>query len=270
MFDRFDRPITYLRISVTDKCNLRCRYCVPPEGVPKRRHQDFISFEQIAAVTGAAVRLGVSKVRLTGGEPLVKRGIVELVRMLAGIEGLSHLAMTSNGTLLPRFAPALREAGLDSLNISLDTLDPERYRFLTRGGCIDDALAGIEAARDAGFPVKVNMVVLEDTRSAEIESMRAFCEARGMRLQLINHFELGREKTDSDGRTPYGFDRPPSCARCNRIRLMADGMLKPCLHSDLEVALDFSRLEQSLREAVLAKPERGGTCRNRAMSQIGG
>ena len=265
MFDRFNRPITYLRISVTDKCNLRCRYCMPPEGVPPRRHDDLMSFEQMTAVAGASVHLGVSKIRLTGGEPLVKRGIVDLVRMLAGIEGLEHLAMTTNGTLLSTFAQPLREAGLDSLNISLDTLDAERYRFLTRVGRIEDALAGLDAARREGFPVKVNMVVLKDTRSEEVDGMRQFCAERGLRLQLINHFDLGSEKSDS-----YGFDRPPSCARCNRIRLMADGKLKPCLHSDLEVKLDFSRLEECLREAAFSKPERGGACRNRAMSQIGG
>ncbi len=265
MFDRFDRPITYLRISVTDKCNLRCRYCMPPEGVAPRRHEDLISFEQMTEVARAAVRLGVTKIRLTGGEPLVRRGIADLARMLADIEGLEHLAMTTNGTLVAKFARPLREAGLDSLNISLDTLEAEKYRSLTRGGRFEDALAGIEAARQEGFPVKINMVVLEDTRPEEIEGMRRFCVERGLQLQLINHYELGREKTDS-----YGFDRPPSCARCNRIRLMADGMLKPCLHSDLEVKLDFSRLEDSLRQAVFSKPERGGTCRNRAMSQIGG
>jgi len=265
MFDRFDRPITYLRISVTDKCNLRCRYCMPPEGVPPRRHQDFLSFEQMTLVARAAVRLGVRKIRLTGGEPLVKRGIVELVRMLADVEALDHLAMTTNGTLLSALARPLREAGLDSLNVSLDTLDSERYRFLTRGGKVEEALAGIEAAQREGFPVKINMVVLEDTVQQEIAGMRRFCVEHGMRLQLINHYYLGREKNDS-----YMFDRPPPCERCNRIRLMADGMLKPCLHSDREVPLDFSRLEQSLREAALAKPRRGGTCSNRAMSQIGG
>jgi len=265
MFDRFDRPISYLRISITDKCNLRCRYCMPPEGVPLRHHRDLLTFEQITAVAGAAVRLGVTKVRLTGGEPLVRRGIEELVRMLARTEGLEHLAMTTNGTLLSRFARPLREAGLQTLNVSLDTLDGDRYRFLTRGGRIEEALAGIEAARAQGFPLKINMVVLDDTRAEEIDGMRQFCAQRGVLLQLINHYDLDREKRDS-----YGFDRPPSCARCNRIRLMADGMLKPCLHSDTEVRLDFSRLEDSLREAVLAKPERGGTCSNRAMSQIGG
>jgi len=265
MFDRFDRPITYLRISVTDKCNLRCRYCMPPEGVPVRRHGDFLSLEQVTEVARAAVRLGVMKIRLTGGEPLVKRGIVELVQMLAGISGLQHLGMTTNGTLLAGHARRLREAGLDSLNISLDTLQPDRYRFLTGGGDIRSVLDGIQAAREAAFPIKINMVVMEDTKPPEIQVMRQFSEERGLRLQLINHFSLGRKKGES-----YGFDRPPSCARCNRIRLMADGMLKPCLHSDQEVKLDFSRLEESLREAVLSKPERGGVCRTRAMSQIGG
>ncbi|HTP60383.1 MAG TPA: radical SAM protein, partial [Spirochaetia bacterium] len=245
MFDHFDRPITYLRISVTDKCNLRCRYCMPPGGVPPRRHKDFLSFEQVTDVARAAVRLGVTKIRLTGGEPLVKRGIVELVRMLAGIPDLPHLAMTTNGTLLAGSAFPLRDAGLDSVNISLDTLLPDRYRFLTRGGAIHDVLDGIQAARDAAFPIKINMVVLEDTGQAEIEGMRQFCQEKCLGLQLINHFSLGGKKGER-----YGFDRPPSCATCNRIRLMADGMLKPCLHSDQEVALDFSRLEESLQEAV--------------------
>ena len=111
MLDSFDRPITYLRISVTDKCNLRCRYCMPPEGVPLRAHEDFLSFEQLTAAARAAVRLGVTKIRLTGGEPLVKRGIVDLVAMIAGIEGLEHLAMTTNGTLLARYAADLEDGG---------------------------------------------------------------------------------------------------------------------------------------------------------------
>jgi len=265
MFDRFERPITYLRISVTDKCNLRCRYCMPAEGVPARRHEDFISLEQICAVARAAVGLGVTKVRLTGGEPLVKRGIVDLVAMLARIEGLDHLAMTTNGTCLAKYARPLKEAGLDSLNVSLDTLDPDLYRELTRGGEIGDVREGIRAAMAEGFPLKLNMVVMTDTAPSEIERIRRFSADIGARLQLINHYELFREKKDT-----YAFDRPPSCGSCNRIRLMADGMLKPCLHSDIEVPLDFTRLEESLREAILSKPRRGGACRSRAMPQIGG
>jgi GTP 3',8-cyclase len=265
MFDRFDREITYLRISVTDKCNLRCRYCMPEEGVPRRGHAEFLSFEQIAEAARAAVGIGVSKVRLTGGEPLVKRGITGLVGMLSRIEGLEHLAMTTNGTLLEKYARELKEAGLDSLNVSLDTLDGPRYRELTRGGDIRAVLDGLRAAREEGIPVKINMVVMADTPEADIGRMRGYCEQAGARLQLINHYDLGRDKKEG-----YRFDRPPSCASCNRIRLMADGMLKPCLHSDTEVRLDFSRLEESLREAVLAKPPRGGACTNRAMSEIGG
>jgi GTP 3',8-cyclase len=265
MFDRFEREITYLRVSVSDKCNLRCRYCMPEEGVPLRAHSDFLSFEQIVQVARAAVGLGVRKIRLTGGEPLVKRGIVDLVRLLSRDAGPEHLAMTTNGTLLPHFARRLREAGLHSVNISLDTLDAERYRWLTRGGDIRQALDGVGAALEAGFPVKINMVMLPDTPESDIASLREYCGRVGSRLQIINHFELGSGK-----REEHCFDRPPPCAACNRIRLMADGMLKPCLHSDLEVALDLSRIEESLREAVRAKPARGGACTNRAMPQIGG
>ncbi len=265
MFDQYNREISYLRISVTDKCNLRCRYCMPEEGVPRRSHEDLLSFEQITEVVRAAVRLGVTKVRLTGGEPLVRHGIVELVRMLARVEGLRHLAMTTNGSLLGSFAVELKEAGLRSVNVSLDTLNGARYRELTRGGDIRDVLDGIWDAMDAGLPVKINMVVLEDTPEIDVSHMKAYCQRVGARLQLINHFALDKEKRDG-----YRFDRPPSCATCNRIRLLADGTLKPCLHSDEEVKLDLSRIEESLREAVLSKPPRGGACVKRTMSEIGG
>jgi cyclic pyranopterin phosphate synthase len=276
MFDRFERPITYLRISVTDKCNLRCRYCMPPEGVPMRRHEDLLTLESLAEAARAAVGLGVTKIRLTGGEPLVRRGIIELVRMIAAIEGLEHLGMTTNGTLLAPRARELREAGLDSVNVSLDTLSPERYAELTRGGSIEEALSGIRAAGAAGLPLKINMVVLDDTPPGEVEAMREYCSSINARLQLINHFDLARQKGSGEsGRADdaghgYSFDRPPSCAGCNRIRLLADGTLKPCLHSDEEVRLDPARLTESLREAILSKPRLGGACTNRSMRQIGG
>jgi GTP 3',8-cyclase len=274
MFDRFERPITYLRISVTDRCNLRCRYCMPPEGVPKRRHEDMLTLEALAEAARAAVGLGVTKIRLTGGEPLVRRGIVDLVRMIAAIDGLDHLGMTTNGTLLAPRARELRDAGLDSVNVSLDTLSPERYAEITRGGAIQDAMAGITAAREAGLPLKINMVVLGDTSKEEIDAMREYCSSLGARLQLINHFDLTRRKTDPEdaGRNGqgYSFDRPPSCAACNRIRLLADGTLKPCLHSDEEVRLDPANMAESLRAAILAKPRLGASCTSRSMHQIGG
>jgi cyclic pyranopterin phosphate synthase len=265
MYDSYKRRIDYLRISVTDKCNLRCRYCMPEEGVPPRRHEDFLSHEQVVAVVRAAVGLGLTKIRLTGGEPLVKRGIVELAGMIRAVPGVRHLAMTTNGTLLGRYAAGLRKAGLDSLNISLDTLEAERYRYLTRGGRIEEVLAGIEAALREGFPVKINMVVLVDTPPEEIGRMRLFCRDKGLRLQLINHFDLASAKSQQ-----YLFDRPPKCITCNKIRLLADGQLKPCLHSDQEIALDLGDIEGSLRRTIEAKPENGCACTNRVMSQIGG
>jgi cyclic pyranopterin phosphate synthase len=265
MYDSYNRQIDYLRISVTDKCNLRCRYCMPREGIPIRRHEDFLSFEQITAVVRAAVKLGVIKVRLTGGEPLVKRDIVELVGMICAVEGLKQLAMTTNGTLLPRYAAALKRAGLNSLNISLDTLDPKAYRLLTRGGDIRRVLAGIDAAVAERFPVKINMVVLADTSQPEIEQMKSFCATRGLSLQLINHYALAEEKIDD-----YSYDRPPRCQECNRIRLLADGTLKPCLHSDREIPVDLNNIEASLLETVAAKPARGLTCTGRSMMEIGG
>jgi cyclic pyranopterin phosphate synthase len=265
MLDSYNRKIDYLRISVTDKCNLRCRYCMPAEGVPVRSHDEFLSLEQIVEVVRVAARLGLTKIRLTGGEPLVKRGIVELVRMIREVEGVRHLGMTTNGVLLARYAAPLRSAGLDSVNVSLDTLDPERYRHITRVGDIRRVLDGIEAARRAGFPIKINMVVLQDTGEADIEAMRRFCGGRGLTLQLINHYALGEEKLDN-----YRFDRPPRCQACNKIRLLADGTLKPCLHSDEEIPLDLTNIEESLRRTIAGKPERGGTCTNRPMVGIGG
>ena len=143
--DAFNRPISYLRVSVTDRCNLRCVYCMPEEGVPPRSHDEILRYEEIERVVRAATRLGISKVRLTGGEPLVRAGIVDLVRMLAGVPGVDDLAMTTNGTLLARFAHDLAAAGLQRVNVSLDTLRPDRFRQITRRGELSDTLAGIEA-----------------------------------------------------------------------------------------------------------------------------
>jgi GTP 3',8-cyclase len=265
MLDRYDRQISYLRISVTDHCNVRCTYCMPADGAPLKHHREILSFEDIVAVVREAVKLGIVKVRLTGGEPLMRRDIVTLVRMLAEIEGLEHLAMTTNGSLLDRFAGALREAGLDSVNISVDTLDPQRYRRITRIGNVEDALRGVDAALAAGFPIKINMVVSEETSDTEVREMERFCDAKGMGLQLINHYSLDATKRDD-----YEFSRPPKCDRCNRIRLLADGTLKPCLHTNREVKVDMEHLQASLMQTVLAKPRRGAACTNRSMMEIGG
>ena len=169
MLDGCGRTIDYLRLSVTDLCNYRCRYCMPPEGVAKRDHGDILSLEELADIARAAVRLGVKKIRLTGGEPLVRRGIVELCRQLRTIPGLQELCLTTNGALLPQLAAPLREAGLDRLNISLDTLRPDRFAEMTRLGHLSDALAGIEAAEAAGFhDLKLDTVLIGGFNDDEI------------------------------------------------------------------------------------------------------
>jgi len=265
MLDPYKREITYFRISVTDKCNLRCRYCMPEEGITLRKHVEFLTFEQIRDITAAAADLGITKVRLTGGEPLVKRGIEKLVGLIHDIRRIEHIGMTTNGVLLAEYMTKLIKNGLSSVNISLDTLDPERYTHLTRGGDISHVLGGIDAAAESNIPVKLNMVILEDTPEKEVDRMKAFCIEKGLKLQFIGHYSLFQEKRDS-----YTFDRPPDCSQCNRLRLLADGKLKPCLHSDIEIPVDFSDIKKSIIQAISSKPEHGTTCTHRNMVEIGG
>ncbi len=239
---------------------------MPAEGIPLKNHKDIMSFEDIVKTARAAAELGIKKIRLTGGEPLVRRGIVELTSMLKKVDGIEHLAMTTNGIYLDTLAKPLREAGLDSVNISLDTLDPERYRKITRIGDITRVLRGIEAARRVTFErIKINMVVMNDTTDEEIAALRSFCRDRGLKLQMINHYELTKEKLDA-----YTYDRPPKCSMCNRIRLTADGFLKPCLHSNQEIPVDIEDPGISIKQAILDKPENGQVCTNRSMVEIGG
>jgi cyclic pyranopterin phosphate synthase len=239
---------------------------MPDEGVSFRPHEEILSYESIARIVRAGARLGIRKVRLTGGEPLVRRDLPELVSMLAAVEGIEHIAMTTNGSLLARYAEALRRAGLSSVNVSLDTLDPDEFREVTRRGRLEDVLAGIDAARAAGFsPMKLNMVVTAGTAELDIDRMREFAESKGMELQLIAHYNLDVTKHDN-----YTFDRPPNCAECNRLRLTADGVLKPCLHSNVEVPVDLNDPAASLLEAVRQKPAAGSVCTNRNMMSIGG
>jgi len=148
--DAFNRPISYLRVSVTDRCNLRCVYCMPPEGVPCRPHEEVLRYEEIETVVRAAADLGINKIRLTGGEPLVRKGVVELVAMLARIPGIDNLAMTTNGTLLARYADELKKADLKRVNVSLDTLRPKRFRRITRLGELSDTLGGHRRGQGGG------------------------------------------------------------------------------------------------------------------------
>jgi cyclic pyranopterin phosphate synthase len=206
MFDSFNREITYLRISVTDLCNLRCTYCMPAEGVKLRPRSEFLSYEEIAAVAREAAGLGITKIRLTGGEPLVKKDIADLVRMLKSIPGVREVGLTTNGTLLAPLAAKLKDAGLDRINVSLDTLEPDKYREITRGGDIAAVLRGIEAVRAAGFlNTKINMVLIPGVNESDAEAMAAFCRAKGFALQRIHHYSLRERGDDGD---PLEAERP--------------------------------------------------------------
>jgi len=255
MRDRFGRPITYLRVSVTDRCNLRCYYCMPDGFVPLPREQ-LLSFEEIAEVVRLAVRLGIWKVRLTGGEPLVRRGVVELVRMLSGIEGIRELTMTTNGTLLAEHAKALAAAGLRRVNVSLDAVRPGRYAAITGGGEVGRVLAGIEAARRAGLePVKLNCVVRHSSSEPDARDVARYAAERGLEVRFIRMMHPARGLF-----WPVEGGAGGECARCNRLRLTATGLIKPCLLSDMAFSVRAMGAEAALRRAILEKPARGGVC----------
>jgi len=257
MTDSFGRIINYLRISVTDRCNLRCIYCMPAEGVPVVAHEQILSYEQILAFTRYAVSRGICKVRLTGGEPLVRKDIIVLVRSLAAITGIKDLGMTTNGILLTEMARELKEAGLQRLNISLDTLNPDKYRELTRGGDLNRVLLGIRTARNAGFggpdsPIKLNCVILPDTGKEELVALCDFAREEGLKLQLIQYMDL---KNGSFTRVDGGDGG--DCPRCNRLRLTSTGILKPCLLSNAGYDIRTLGFEKALDTALRNKPEAG-------------
>src|SRR5512135_400292 len=169
LLDPFGRQITYLRISVTDRCNLRCVYCMPPEGVVWRPHETILRFEEILRIVEAAAQEGVREVRLTGGEPLIRQGVPDLVRMLAGVPGIQDISLTTNGLLLEKLAAPLAEAGLKRINLSLDTLNPEKFARITRGGSFEKVWRGLEAADAAGLaPLKINAVALKGVNDGEL------------------------------------------------------------------------------------------------------
>jgi len=259
VFDSFDREIDYLRVSVTDKCNLRCVYCMPVEGVASLRHEDVLSFEEIRDVTAAAVAMGVTKVRLTGGEPLVRRGVVDLVGLLAGIEGIRDYAMTTNGILLADHAHGLAEAGLHRLNVSLDAVDPERYAAATRGGDVRRVLAGIEAALAAGLkPVKINCVVRRSPDEPDAQAVADYASGLNLEVRYIRRMNLSA----GDFSVVIGGSGG-DCARCNRLRLTCDGVVRPCLFSDLGFSVRKLGAREALERAVAAKPASGQTSRQR-------
>jgi cyclic pyranopterin phosphate synthase len=324
--DDFGRAINYLRVSVTDRCNLRCVYCMPPQGVEKRAHTDILSYEELALVIRAAAEIGITKVRLTGGEPLARLGLSEFVRMIAAIPGIDDLSMTTNGTLLARQAKRLADAGLHRVNISLDTLDPERFAVITRQRCLDDVWAGIAAARAAGLtPIKFNIVVVRGLNDDQIVSFARKTLTDDWHVRFIELMPIGANiHWAGDGTVPIpevqarieseigplqpihgprgngparyhqlagaegtiGFIGALSnhfCPSCNRLRLTADGRLRPCLLNEREVDLraavrsgaNVETVKSLLTQAIQSKPKRHHldealAPRDRTMAQIGG
>ena len=317
MIDRLGRNITYLRISVTDKCNLRCRYCMPEDGVCKKDHAQMLTEDEFITAVEAAASLGITKLRITGGEPLVKKNIVSICRRAAAVEGIKEVCLTTNGLLLPQLGKSLKEAGVKRLNLSLDTLDPEKYAYITRIGKLDAFRAGLDAALEAGFEkIKLNAVLIGGFNDDDIVSLAELTKQYPLDMRFIEMMPMydsgdfdekafipctkvldylpDAVPAEHDGgvaklyRLPgakgnIGLISPVSahfCGDCNRIRLTADGKLKPCLHSADEYSLkglDFAGMKQVLEEAIWNKPAWHGDLdalhrsqAGRNMNQIGG
>ena len=323
--DSFQRPINYLRISVSDRCNLRCIYCMPPDGVCLMPHEDILSYEEIYTIVQAATELGITKVRITGGEPLVRLDLPKLIQMLAHIDALDDIALTTNGTLLSGYAAELKQAGLRRVNVSLDTLKQDKFNYITR--CDNNpgnVLEGIEVARSVGLnPVKINMVVMGGINDDELLDFANKTINEGWHVRFIELMPFVSEETTAsqfvsvndmrkrleplgelepclpsigNGPAKYfrfphatgtiGFITPVSehfCFHCNRLRLTADGKLRPCLLAEEEIDLkqpmrsgiSLAGLKNLIQEAVASKPLRhhlaeGYVPKNRPFTQVGG
>ena len=274
--DRFGRCVEYLRLSVTDRCDLRCTYCIPEGFKGFEEPAQWLSFDEIERVIGAFARMGVSKVRLTGGEPLLRRNLPELVHRLHSLDGIQDLSLSTNATQLAKHAAALKKAGISRLNISLDSLQPERFSQIVRRNCLEQVLEGLMAAKEAGFaPIKINMVVMAGVNDDEIDDLVTFCIQHDFTLRMIETMPMGdtgrnaqyldlqpikdrlqrrfglidgvmagggpaRYLKSPDGAFTVGFITPLSqhfCDTCNRVRLSVDGTLYLCLGQDESLEL---------------------------------
>jgi len=239
---------------------------MPAEGIALMQHADILSFEEIMEVVDAALALGVDKIRITGGEPLVRKGIVSLVEMIASKPGVQDLGMTTNGQLLEKFAQPLKDAGLHRVNVSLDTMDTERYRQVTRGGDIKNVLKGIEASVKAGLsPVKINCVIVKSPTEPDAVEVAEYGKKHGLQVRFIRQMDLEKgEFYIVDGGS--GGD----CSTCNRLRLTANGMVKPCLFNDMEYSVREHGAHKALQLALGNKPSCGTNNRHGEFYNIGG
>ena len=324
MQDRFGRTIEYMRVSVTDRCNLRCAYCMPPEGIAFVPHSEILRYEEILRIVKAGAELGIVKYRITGGEPLVRKGIVDFVCKMKRIPGVKTVALTTNGVLFAGMGEALKHAGLDAVNFSLDCMDAESFRRLTCVDAWDDVMAGIQTALNLGLKTKLNCVPMESYNGGDWVRLAQMAQDNQMDVRFIEMMPIGlgqkyklidnadvqkrlvqafgepnrAESTHGNGPALYvhfkgfkgriGFISAMShafCGSCNRIRLTADGVLKPCLcfregfnvKALLRNGASDMMLKDAIADAILQKPLRhnfsdkdGGTLENRKMVQIGG
>jgi len=239
---------------------------MPVEGIRLIGHDQVLRYEEIVEVVKEAVRLGIDKIRITGGEPLVRKGVEELIRMIAAIPGVRDLGLTTNGILLERYASVLKIAGLHRVNVSVDTMNPNRFRVLTRGGEIAPVFNGIEAAIKAGLtPVKINCVVDHSSAEPDAQEVKAFCAQKGLETRFIHRMDL-----ENGCFTQVEGGEGGDCSRCSRLRLTADGKIKPCLFDDLEFDIRKLGIREAMLKAIHLKPEKGSTNRINSFHNIGG
>ncbi|MFW6294767.1 MAG: GTP 3',8-cyclase MoaA [Halanaerobium sp.] len=285
--DKFGRKINYLRISITDRCNLRCKYCMPEDGVELKKHSEILSFEDIIKIVKVGQELGVEKIRLTGGEPLVRLGVDDLIGSLAELK-IKDISMTTNGVLLAEKAEKLKNAGLNRVNISLDTLKKDRFEEITRRDYFDKVLTGIESALKFNLkPVKINTVVMNGFNDDEIFDFVELSRSKNIHVRFIEYMPLGGEADEENfmsseetkklieshyklvtavtkGNGPAKYFKVPGaagtigfisalsehfCSECNRMRLTADGRFKPCLASNKEVEIAKTMTEKDIYQA---------------------
>lgn len=326
MLDTHNRSVNYLRVSVTDRCNFRCVYCMPPNGKEWLNHADILTYEELLRLITIFSREGITKIRLTGGEPLIRKGIVSFVQAITDMNTIDDLSLTTNGSLLPPMAHDLKAAGLNRVNISLDTVNPASFARLTTCGRLDDTLRGIESALEAGLtPLKLNVVLTEALRESDLAYFIEQVYQHPLAVRFIEYMPIGGSGIGSGpdiarvkkllsvagrgilnpvdnirgngparyyklprARGTFGFITPISnhfCGECNRMRLTADGKLRPCLLSNVEFdvktplrsGVSDTELAMIFHEAIKAKPEGHTLCRasgypafQRSMSQIGG
>jgi cyclic pyranopterin phosphate synthase len=275
LYDSIGRHIHYLRVAVTDRCNFRCQYCMPLDGVEWMKHDHILRYEELLRIISAFAKLGIDKVRITGGEPLVRKGLLSFLSKVTVIPGIKEVALTTNGSMLEEYAPLLKQAGVKRINVSLDTLCREKFIKITGQDALQDVLAGIEKAREVGLaPIKINMVVMKNFNSDELVKFAALAKNNPYQIRFIEYmpFRSGedylftaeemKEQLKAGGfstlipekgngspalvyRLPgsqgtIGFITPVSrhfCSSCNRIRLTSDGCLKPCLLANQEYSL---------------------------------